>query len=111
MAQVRAPMPRVQRAKQFAMFDALKGLKEALKAAEKTPVPKKYLSDYAIEELNRKITNLEKGQIITVVYYGTYEEEYLQITGTVTKIEPYWHNLQVGNVIIDFEEIYEIEPA
>ena len=32
MAQVRAPMPPSRRAKQFGMFDALKGLKEALAA-------------------------------------------------------------------------------
>lgn len=108
MAQVRAHMPNSRRAKQFSMFDALKGLKEALAAAEQTPEPRKLLTDTAIEELNRQISGLKKGQIITVVYYGTYEERYLQMTGAVTKIDPYWHNLQLGNTIIDFEEIYEI---
>ena len=35
MAQVRAPMPPSKRAKIFSMFDALKGLKEALAAKER----------------------------------------------------------------------------
>lgn len=108
MAQVRAHMPNSRRAKQFSMFDALKGLKEALAAAEKTPEPRKHLSDTAVEELNRKISSLQKGQIITVVYYGIYEEEYLQLTGAVTRVDPYWHSLQVGKTAIDFDEIYEI---
>lgn len=108
MAQVRAHMPNSRRAKQFSMFDALKGLKEALAAAEKTPEPRRYLSDTAIEELNCQISELQKGQIITVIYYGVYEQQYLQLTGAVTKIDPYWHSLQVGNTVIDFGEIYEI---
>ena len=106
--QIRAHMPPSRRAKQFQMFDALHGLREALAAAEKIPTPRRYLSDYAVEELNRQLLELETGQIITVIYYGAYEEEYLQLTGAVTKVDPYWQNLQVGNVIIDFGEIYEI---
>lgn len=108
MAQVRVHMHNSRRAKQFSMFDALKGLKEALAAAEKTPEPRRYLSDTAIEELNHQISELQKGQIITVIYYGVYEEQYLQLTGAVAKIDPYWHSLQVGNTVIDFGEIYEI---
>lgn len=108
MAQVRAHMPNSRRAKQFSMFDALKGLKEALAAAEKAPEPRKYLSDTSVEELNQTISSLKKGQVITVVYYGIYEEQYLQLTGPVTKVDPYWHSLQVGNTMIDFGEIYEV---
>ena len=66
------------------------------------------MSDTAIEELNRQISELQKGQIITVIYYGVYEEQYLQLTGAVTKIDTYWHSLQVGNSVIDFGEIYKI---
>lgn len=107
-SQIRAHMPPSRRAKQFQMFDALHGLREALAAAEKTPTPRRYLSDFAIEELNRQLLELKSGQKITVIYYGAYEEEYLQLTGIVTKVDPYWSNLQVGNVVIDFSEIYEI---
>ena len=46
---VRAPMPPSRRAKIFSMFDALKGLKEALAAQERIPEPRRYLAEDAIE--------------------------------------------------------------
>ena len=105
---VRAPMTRARRAKQFMPFDALVGLRDAIAAKERVIEPRRYLSDDAITELNDSLLELRKGQIITVVYYGIYEQTYLQLTGAVTKIDPYWHNLQFGNVVIDFSEIYQL---
>lgn len=109
MAQVRAPMPPSRRAKQFSMFDALKGLKEALAAKERLPEPRKELAQDAAEELNRALCSLELGMFITVVYYCQYQEEYRQITGTVSKMDLYWKTLYVGNVGIAFEEIATID--
>lgn len=104
----RAPMPPSRRAKQFAPFDALKGLKEAIAAKEKRPEPRRELTDYMKEQINNTLLELHKGQPITVVYYGSMEQETLQITGTVVKIDAYWQILQVNKVAIDFSEIYEI---
>ena len=108
MAQVRAPMPPSKRAKQFSMFDALKGLKEALAAKERAPEARKVLAADAIEELNRVLTGLEKGTTITVVYYCTHGQCYNQLTGPVVKIDSFWQNLQLGQVCIDFEDIYKV---
>ena len=108
MAQVRAPMPASRRAKQFGMFDALKGLKEALAAKERRPEPKKTLASDAIEELNSVISSLKIGMVVTVVYYCRYREEYHQITGPVTKVDAFWKCLQIGNMCVDFEDIFEI---
>ena len=83
---VRVPMPPSRRAKIFSMFDALKGLKEALAAQERIPEPRRYLAEDAIEELNRKLTSLKKGQIATVVYYCEYAQEYHQLTGPLIQI-------------------------
>lgn len=105
MAQVRVPMPPSRRAKQFSMFDALKGLKEALAVKERLPEPRKELAQDAVEELNRALCSLQLGMFITVVYYCRYQEEYCQITGTVSKIDLYWKMLYVDNIGIDFEEI------
>lgn len=105
---VRAPMPRSRRAKQFMPFDALRGLKEAIAERERVIEPRQYLSDDAIAEINDTLLGLRKGQIITVVYYGTYEQAYLQLTGPVVKVDPYWHSLQVGNIVIDFPEINQL---
>ena len=105
---VRAPMPRSRRAKQFQPFDALRGLKEAIAAKEKVPTPRRHLSEDSIAEIDKALNSLRKGQIVTVVYYGVYEQDYLQLTGPVMKVDPYWHSLQVGNMVIDFPEIDQL---
>ncbi len=106
--QPRAPMPPSKRAKQFMPFDALKGLKEAIAAKEKRTEPRKELTEYMIEQINKALMDLRKGQLVTVVYYGSLEQEYKQLTGTVVKVDAYWKTLQINNIGIDFSEIYEI---
>lgn len=101
-------MPRSKRAKIFSSFDALSGLKEAIAAKERVIEPRRYPSEDAIAEINEKLLDLHKGQIITVVYYGDYEQRYLQLTGPVIKVDPYWHSIQIENITIDFSEIYEL---
>lgn len=105
---VRAPMARSRRAKQFQPFDALRGLKEAIAAKERIPTPRRHLSEESIAEIDKALNSLQKGQIVTVVYYGVYEQEYLQLTGPVMKVDPYWHSLQIGNISIDFPEIDQL---
>ena len=105
---VRALMPRSRRAKQFMPFDALRGLKEAIAAKERVIEPRRYPSEDAIAEINATLLGLHKGQIITVVYYGIYEQVYLQLTGPVTKVDSYWQNIQIGNTTIEFPEIDQL---
>ena len=62
----------------------------------------------AIAEINATLLGLHKGQIVTVVYYGVYEQIYLQLTGPVTKVDSYWKNLQIGNTTIEFPEIDQL---
>ena len=106
---VRVPMPASRRAKQFAPFDALKGLKEAIAEKERIPTPRRILAEDALAELNMTLSQLSKGTIVTVVYYCIYEQEYHQITGAVAAVDTYWSLLQIGNMAIDFSEIFEIE--
>ena len=108
MAQIRAPMPPSKRAKQFSMFDALKGLREALAAKERIQEERRILASDAVEELNKILMSLERDTTITVVYYCTHGQCYNQLTGTLTRIDSFWHNLQIGQVCIDFEDIYEL---
>ena len=108
---VRAPMPRSRRAKQFMPFDALRGLKEAIAAKERVIEPRRYPSEDAIAEINTLLLELQKGQIITIVYYGGYEQRYLQLTGPVTKVDSYWHSIQIENITIDFSEIFQLYPC
>ena len=64
-----AGMSRVQRAKQFAPFSALKGLEEALAEKEREYEPQAELSDDAAEELDRCLRELQKGTAVTVKDY------------------------------------------
>ena len=107
-ATVRAPMPASRRAKQFAPFDALKGLKEAIAEKEQIPTPRRILADDAIEELNQLLSQLRKGNIVTVVYYCIYEQEYHQITGAFVSVDTHWNLLRIGNMAIDFFDIVEL---
>ena len=62
-----------RRAKQFAPFDALKGLKEAIAEKERIPSPRRILAEDAQAELNEQLSQLRKGTMVTVVYYCTGE--------------------------------------
>lgn len=105
---VRASMPPSRRAKIFSMFDALSGLKEALERQEKIPEPRRYLAEDSIIELNQILTSLRKGQIITIVYYCEYGQEYRQLTGPLEKVDLYWDTIQIGCTCISFNELFEI---
>lgn len=107
-SKVRVPMPPSKRAKQFAPFDALKGLKEAIAAKERHIEPRKELTEEMLAEISKTLSELQRGQCVTVVYYGSMEQEYLQLTGTVMKVDPYWGILQINHVGIDFAEILSI---
>ena len=103
-------MPPSRRAKIFSAFDALKGLREALAEKEKIPQPRRELAPDKAEELNRVLSALETGQPVTAVYYCAYQQEYIQLTGPVTRIDPYWKLLYVGDVAIEFPELLELLP-
>ncbi len=64
-------MSRTDRAKQFAPFDALKGLHDALrvKEFEHDRITKGELSEEKATELSKILINLEKGEILTVKYF------------------------------------------
>ena len=81
---------------------------EAIAAKERRSASRGELIEYAKEQVNKALIELRKGQQVTVIFYGNLEEEELQITGTVMKVDPYWQTLQVNKVAIDFSEIYEI---
>lgn len=99
-------MTPADRAKQFMPFAALKGYEEALRRKEKIIVEKVELSEEMKDELDRQFKQINRNDIITVVYYA--EEEYLQITGMVARIDIDARYLKVVNTKIPFENIYSI---
>lgn len=99
-------MSREERAKQFMPFAALKEYPLALRKMEKIVVPKTELSEEYKEELDRKLRQVKKNDIITVIYYD--KNEYLKKTGMVSRVDETARVLKVVNTRIAFEDIYDI---
>lgn len=94
------------RAKQFVPFAALKGYEEALRAKEKIVVEKIDLSEERKEELDFKLHQINKNDIIKVVYF--YKDEYIKIEGMVSRLDTDARVLKVVNIRIPFDDIYDL---
>ena len=94
------------RAKQFVPFAAVKGYEEALRAKEKIVVEKIDLSEERKEELDFKLHQIHKNDIITVVYF--YKDEYIKIEGMVSRLDIDARALKVVNTRIPFDDIYDL---
>ena len=103
----RVKMSQADRAKQFMPFAALKGYEEALRVKEKVVVPRMELSEEMAQELDRKLHQIQRNDMITVVYYNG--EEYIRITGMVSRLDSDARVLKVVNTKILFEDISAIE--
>jgi hypothetical protein len=99
-------MTTAERAKQFMPFSALKGLDVALAAKERIIVSKIDLSEDMSELLNQKMHLVQKGTLLTVIYFDT--DTYLQKTGMVTAIDETARILQVVDTKISFDDIYDL---
>jgi len=95
-----------ERAKQFMPFAALKDLPQALAAREKITVPKIELSEEMADELDRRMHRLSKGCIASIVYF--HKDEYVKITGMISRIDETSRLLQIVNTKINFDDILEI---
>ena len=102
----RAKMSREERAKQFMPFAALKGYPYALRKKEKITVPKMELSEEYEEELDRRLRQVRKNDIVEAVYF--HRGEYLKITGMVSRIDAAARVLKIVNTKIAFGDLYDI---
>ena len=60
------------------------------------------------DRIAQMISQLHKGQQVTVVFDCSFAEERLNVTGSVISVDNYWKMLQISNIAIDFSEICEI---
>lgn len=107
MASKRGTMDRADRAKQFMPFDGLKGFRDALSEKERIIVPQRDLSEEEKEELDRKLSLIQKKDMITVEYFQN--GEYVQITGMVSRIDETSRMLKIVNTKIDFDHISDLK--
>lgn len=100
-------MDKVQRAHIFSAFDALKGFRELLKEQERVIVPKRMLSEDDFEILNQKIHAVEKGMMITLVYFDN--GDYIKQTGRVSKLSFDENYIQIVKSKIPLKSIVDIQ--
>ena len=75
---------RVDRAKLFVPFDALKGLQEILREKEKEVEERKELSEESLMELQEELDKIDIGSYVTIKYYKN--NKYIDINGIVKNI-------------------------
>lgn len=96
-----------ERAKQFLPFDALRGFREELKDREQVFEPKRELSEEQMEEIDRKLRQIGKGDVVTIEYYREGNYEYA--TGTVTAIDKENEKIMLVRGEIPFQDIADIQ--
>lgn len=101
-------MSRKDRAKQFAPFDALKGLREALylKEYERNKIDRGEIQPETAEKISKILFEMEKGDILQVKYYN--DGYYHTITG-VAKLNIENQTLKVSNKNIPMADIADID--
>ena len=98
---------RVDRARQFASFSALRGLQDLIREQNLQVSPKKELSEQDAERLNRIVHRLEKGSMITVRYYTG--KGYTTLQGMVSEIDLTMRTLTVVKKKISLDDISHID--
>lgn len=102
-------MTREERAKQFAPFDAMKGLQEALRDREEkhSRVERHDISEEQIERNSDVLSHITKGTRVRIECYYAFHD--IAVTGTVSVIDTVFRYLKIGTEKLPFSDIYNIE--
>ena len=100
-------MSRLQRAKQFMPFAALKGFEALLSAVARPKEARVELSEDQIEEVNKALQVLRCGDWVRVVYYDKHK--YIEIIGPVDVLNKHLQILVVQEFEISFSDIKTVE--
>ena len=98
---------KLERAKIFLPFDALKGFKEALSEKEKILVDKKILSVEEKQKISNKLKQVKKEMIVKVIYYEN--NEYIELEGMVTSINFTYQVIKIVKKEIKFNDILDLK--
>ena len=99
-------MSRLQRAKQFMPFAALKGFEALLSAVARPKESRVELSEDQIEEVNKVLQIVRSGDWVSIVYYDKHK--YTELIGPVEVINKRLQLLAVQGVEISFRDIKAI---
>lgn len=101
-------MTRQERAKQFAPFDAMKGLGEALRDREErhSRVERHGISEEKAAENSRTVLKLQRGMTVCVSYYRAFHDT--EIKGILSDVDLGLRRITVDGEQIWFDDIYTI---
>ncbi len=102
-------MSRQERAKQFAPFDALRGLREALKRKEEEHerCERKELSEESMAEIAATLNELCAGDNVEVTFFD--EGRYVCLRAQVYRVDAHNHILYVGEGKIPFRALFQLK--
>ena len=108
MKQERTKMTLNDRAKQFAPFDALKGLQIKLRfvESEHERIEKGDLDEAKITKISDILQNYNKNDIVKVTYY--YNGRYISLIGPI-KIDITFKMVDINGKKIGFNDIYDMD--
>lgn len=98
-------MNRADRAKQFAPFDALRGLREALakKEEEHERQEKRELSEEEQAAIEQALVEIARGDEAEAVCFQ--DGKYVKVVGTVVRVDTNFRYLQIGEGKIAFSNL------
>lgn len=102
-------MTLAERAKQFAPFDAMKGLQAALRDREErhSRVEKHEICEEQMEKNSDVFAQITKGMKVKIECYRAFHD--IMIIGTVSVIDTTFRYIKVAGEKLPFADIYTIE--
>ena len=101
-------MPRNERAKQFAPFDALKGLQKALrlKEYEHDRMVRGDIDDETIDKISKQLQKIKKNDSIYIKYFedGYYKE----LKEKVKRIDVNKREVELESKTIFFDDLFDL---
>ncbi len=112
----RAPMPRADRAAQFAPYSALSGYEDAVEETARITDQKHELDEYEKEKINLTLTSIissEAPQTVKITFFRPDKRKsggaYVTVTGEIGKIDEIAREITlVGGAPISIDDITEL---
>lgn len=103
-------MPRKDRAKQFAPFDALKGLQDALrlKEYEHERIERGDLTEEQVEKISKTLREIEKNDMVEATFF---EDGYYKTIQGKAKIDIVENTIKIGEKTIKFDDLKNIKKS
>ena len=97
---------RLDRARQFMPFAALRGFEELIREQTREPEARRTLTEEAAARLSDRLRSVDRGMLVQVTYYDG--QAYRTTVGMVSDIDFAGRWLRVVKTGIRFDDIYEI---